>query len=199
MATASVCSIPECGKRHFGHGYCNSHYLRLRRHGDPLGGRTSPGVPLAWLNEHLNFTGDECLAWPFADDGKGYGVVNIEGRQEYAHRVVCAKIHGLAPSPDHEVAHSCGHGHLGCVNWKHLRWATRSENHKDKLGHGTHNRGEQCPTVRITENDARQILALKGRMFQKDIAEKFGVTFQHISNIHLGKRWGWIETANEAQ
>lgn len=80
----------------------------------------------------------------------------------------------------------------GCVNPRHLRWATRSENHADKLDHGTHNRGEQCPTVKITEEQARQILALKGRLSQKDIAAKFGVTFQHVSNIHLGKRWAWL-------
>lgn len=34
MAGSRLCSIPECGKRHFGLGYCGAHYSRLRRYGD---------------------------------------------------------------------------------------------------------------------------------------------------------------------
>lgn len=36
-----TCSIPDCGRPVRGRGYCNRHLLRLRRHGDPLGGRPS--------------------------------------------------------------------------------------------------------------------------------------------------------------
>ncbi len=192
MATSVLCSIPDCGKKRYAHGLCENHYGRLRRHGDPLGGRTSPGKTLAWLYEHQGYDADSCLIWPFADDGKGYGVTNVDGKQQYAHRIMCALVNGEAPTPDHEVAHSCGRGNLGCVSPKHLRWATRSENHSDKITHGTHSRGERCPTVKITEEDARQILALKGKMMQKDIAAKFGVSLGHVSNIHLGKRWAWL-------
>ena len=192
MAATRLCSIPGCGKNHFGRGYCNAHYLRLRKHGDPLGGRTAPGSCLEWINIHLDHEGDGCLKWPYADDGKGYGVANVDGRQQYAHRIICERVYGAPPTELHEVAHSCGRGQFGCVNPKHLRWATRAENHADKLQHGTHNRGERCPTVRITEDQARQILALKGVMMQKDIAAMFGVTFGHVSSIHRGKRWGWL-------
>lgn len=45
MADSTLCSVTGCcndpskGKR----GMCNAHYLRWKRHGDPLAGRRSPG------------------------------------------------------------------------------------------------------------------------------------------------------------
>ena len=32
------CSVDDCDRRCFGHGWCQKHYLRWRRHGDPCGG-----------------------------------------------------------------------------------------------------------------------------------------------------------------
>lgn len=37
------CSIADCGKPVARKGYCNGHYLKLRRYGDPLGGSWSWG------------------------------------------------------------------------------------------------------------------------------------------------------------
>lgn len=35
MGTHRVCSIEDCYSRAFGHGFCNMHYKRWRKHGDP--------------------------------------------------------------------------------------------------------------------------------------------------------------------
>lgn len=35
------CSLPDCNKPHRSNGYCNPHYLRWKRHGDPYAGRPS--------------------------------------------------------------------------------------------------------------------------------------------------------------
>jgi len=32
----NICSIDDCGKKHYGNGWCNTHYTRWRRNGDPL-------------------------------------------------------------------------------------------------------------------------------------------------------------------
>ncbi len=31
-----ICKIPNCNKKYFTKGYCSKHYMRHRRHGDPL-------------------------------------------------------------------------------------------------------------------------------------------------------------------
>ena len=44
------------------------------------------------------------------------------------------------------------------------------------LIHGTHSRGERSGMAKLTEVQARQILALKGTMSPREIAEKIGTT-----------------------
>jgi hypothetical protein len=36
MAETRLCSIPGCGKPHRSRGFCDMHYQRFRRNGDPL-------------------------------------------------------------------------------------------------------------------------------------------------------------------
>lgn len=55
MAHSRVCSIPDCGKSHYAHGWCESHYKRWRRHGDPLAGQ---GTKVPALNQLCSV--DEC-------------------------------------------------------------------------------------------------------------------------------------------
>lgn len=96
------------------------------------------GEPLKWLMEHsAHQDRQECLIWPFARDGKGYGSTHVERRHIGAHRYMCQLAHGAAPSPEHHATHSCGKGAVGCVNPHHLRWATASQNRQDAFLHGT--------------------------------------------------------------
>lgn len=37
----TVCSLPDCNKPNRSNGYCNAHYFRWKRHGDPYAGRPS--------------------------------------------------------------------------------------------------------------------------------------------------------------
>jgi hypothetical protein len=41
VSAAKVCSINGCGKPHKAHGWCNPHYRRWQRTGDPLGRKPS--------------------------------------------------------------------------------------------------------------------------------------------------------------
>lgn len=140
----------------------------------------------------LTFSGDECLPWPFGDNGKGYGVFHVKRRAVSAHGYVCERTYGPRPTRDHEAAHSCGKGHLGCVNPRHLRWATRSENSADKVAHGTVSRGARNPANRLSEDDVRSIRALIGLRTQREIAAQFGVCQMTISHIATRKQWGWL-------
>lgn len=42
---------------------CNKHYLRLLRHGDPLGGSSFRNSQ-QWIAENKGFQGEDCLIWP---------------------------------------------------------------------------------------------------------------------------------------
>lgn len=191
MAEKSLCSIPGCSKPALARGWCDMHYRRWRRHGDPKGGGTSYGEPLKFLLGALHYDGDQCLFWPFSTSS-GYGQIWIDGEKHYTHRYVCIKAHGEPPTPEHETAHNCGMGHLGCIAPNHLRWATHAENLDDMVMHGTRPIGEKNGASILTEDDVKKIWNLRGVHSQYRIAELFGVSRGAISDIFLGRNWIWV-------
>lgn len=58
--TRQPCSIEDCGKPVVARGWCNSHYLRWRNNGDPLGGNPSPRSRRALDNEDGTRTCLDC-------------------------------------------------------------------------------------------------------------------------------------------
>lgn len=189
------CTIDGCGQPAVGRGFCNKHYLRFMKHGDPEGVEgTAPGEAQAHLvGIVLNYEGDDCLTWPYCRNGDGYGIISYGEATRLVSRIVCEHVHGAPPSPFHEAAHSCGNGHLGCCAKAHLRWATRKENQADRSGHGTAPRGENCGKAVLTEQQVREIRALRGVKRQIDIAEEYGVGASTVSMIQARKIWAWLE------
>lgn len=193
MATSRLCLIPNCGKPHHSGGWCRSHRRRFSKYGDPLAGRTPPGEIRRYLRDVVfPYDKDECLIWPYSTMGRGYAVFKVEGRQTLVSRFICEEEHGPAPTPEHEAAHSCGKGHLGCVTKRHLSWKTPSGNQLDRIRHGTSNRGERNGSSKLTVQDIRQIRSLRGTMPQRDIGLLFGVNQSAIAAIQTGRRWGWV-------
>lgn len=185
-----VCSIEGCGRKHVARGWCGAHYQRWKSHGHPLGGGLSRGECTRWILEvAVPYTGDDCLTWPYCTV-KGYGHLKWQGKGlRYAHNVVCELVHGPAPDPALEAAHSCGNGHLACVNPKHLRWATRAENAADRVLHGTSNHGAGNGTAKLSEHDVRHIRSLRGKASRAEIAAKYGVCKHTVGHIQTRRTW----------
>lgn len=196
MADPHLCSIPNCGKPVFRRNWCNAHYQRWRRHGEPLGGGRPRGDNLGspflyYRVVVLTYVGDECLIWPFSRS-RGYGTIRHDGCDRYVHRLVCEEENGPPPSADSDAAHSCGRGKQGCVTKGHMSWKTRKGNEADKLSHGTIARGERNGHAKLTEAEVLEIRRLKGGMPQCRIAERFSVSEATISEIMNGKKWRWL-------
>lgn len=189
-----LCSIPECGEKHKSKGYCPKHYKRLRLHGDPLGGGMSPKEPERFFEEVvLQYDGDDCLIWPYTRNRWGYGRIQRNGKRSEAHRTVCEEVKGPPTTPKHEAAHSCGNGHLGCVTKGHLSWKTHAENMADMIAHRTQRRGERHPCAKITEAQAREIIALRGKEMSPVIASRYSISTTTVSAIQLGRKWAWLQ------
>lgn len=191
MADQVLCSVPNCNKRVLARGWCNRHYLKWRKCGSPEGTGTSHGDPIKFLLETaINHKAGECILWPYAKSSSGHAIICISGRNVPAARYLCQKVNGNPPSPTHETAHSCGNGHLGCVHPSHLRWATKSENEHDKVEHGTSNRGERCAKSKLTRETVEEIRSDPSPI--RETADKFGITFQTVSDIKRRKSWAWL-------
>ena len=122
------------------------------------GGNKGSGGGYCWLVAHKDYAGDDCLTWPFSRNQYGYGQLGFQGRGKKANRVMCELAHGKPPTPKHHAAHSCGNGHLGCVNPRHLKWKTPRENQLDRRRHGTHRgaKGSRATIPLETINDIRR-------------------------------------------
>lgn len=186
-----VCAVPNCDRPVKGLGYCNAHYIRLKRHGSPEGGKSiMHGEPMRFVRDVvLKHDSDECLIWPYYRNADGYGQVRYEGRDRGAHRVSCILAHGEPPTSEHEAAHSCGNGHLGCVSPGHLRWATMLENEQDKLSHGRLATGSAHHCAKLTDSDVATIKSLKGKIPQADIASMFGVSVKTVYRATNDNLW----------
>lgn len=188
------CSISECGRPLEAKGFCNKHYQRWLRHGDPLGGGTSYGEPMKfYLDAVLPYRGRKCLIWPYARTPDGYGQIKIDGKMKSVHRLVCAEVYGPPTTPDHLAAHNCGLGHTGCCASTHVRWATHAENVADKIIHGTALRGERHPQVKLTEIDVQTIRQRRDLgASAEDLADIYGVTSRTIFQIGNRETWAWL-------
>lgn len=195
MADKLLCSIAQCDKPAEKRGWCNNHYRRWLKYGDPCGGGpmyAPKGEALAWLESQVYYSGSECLRWPFTTDNAGYAVIWNEGRQARAYRLMCELRWGPPPSPSHLAAHRCGCGKLGCIAPTHLYWATPKQNKADELVHGTRNRGEKRWNAKLTEADVREIRNLQGYLLPRQIADLFNVSRRQVAMIHNRKSWAWL-------
>lgn len=195
MATKRICSIPDCGNPHEAKGMCLTHYLRHRKYGS-----TEPRDPMnkgeRWLRDHANYDSDECLKWPFGGIRKNklnYGSAYLNKASMPASRAMCIVAHGEPPADRlYHAAHSCGNGHLGCVNPRHLRWATPKENAEDTKAHGRHLEGTKAYGVKLNEANVREIRSLEDQFTHSALGRKFGVSRKCISKVLARATWGWL-------
>lgn len=207
MSGVTMCRVDGCDRplgRNGGQGCCRKHYARLLRHGDPTAGRIDYGSAQRFVAETASLSGVEgCITWPFGKNGEGRGRVNIGGKSQNADVAILTASKGERPTPKHECCHSCGNGHLGCVNPDHLYWGTRKENVADAMAHGTSfalNRatGELSPNAKFSDEligEARARMA-NGESAQS-VARDLGIGKSYIYHIRDGKFRNGSRPAND--
>lgn len=155
-----------------------------------MGNWTVPyhGATEDFLRQHVDASTDDCIEWPYSKNEKGYGLAVIGGKQRGAHNWMCRLAHGEPFMKWRHAAHRCGNP--GCVNPRHLRWATHRENMLDKEMHGTVNRGERNGKTTLTEED---VIAIRNApKWLKPLCDKYGMSRHAISRIRAGKRWAHV-------
>jgi hypothetical protein len=151
---------------------------------------TKHGLPKQWIDAHVNYDGDGCLPWPYTRTVQGYARVWHNQTMYPAHRLMCEIVHGRPPQEHMDAAHSCGNGHLGCMNHKHLRWATKAENSADRRIHGTAPLGEASHRAKLRSIDVEEIKRrVRCGERQRHLGVEFGVSEAQVSRIVNGKRW----------
>lgn len=119
-------------------------------------------------------------------------------------RLVCEAFHGLPPSKIHHAAHIDGKSRNNTPD--NLRWSLPVENEFDKRIHGTITTGERHWTfgregdpvrgvdhgrAKLDDEKVRLIRADGG--YQRDIAERFGVSQKTVLNIKKNRIWKHVK------
>jgi hypothetical protein len=124
-------------------------------------------------------------------DKMGYMYVHLssEGKKKRAlvHRLVLLAFVG-PPADGMVCRHLDGNPRNNIPS--NLKWDTVSENLRDRKRHGYTNHGEINSQAKLTVSDVAEIRRLRG-MGEKLVvlADRFGVSFQTISNIARRKTW----------
>ena len=130
----------------------------------------------------------------------GYLLVSLrrDGRTHsiLVHRIICETFHGICPDGKEEVAHNDGVRTNN--NSSNLRWATRKENRRDMIAHGTYFQGQQHPLARLTEIDVlcirRTVDKAPSRygLFRR-LAKLYSVSHYTIEDIVYGRSWKHLQ------
>lgn len=196
-----TCSVVTCTRPCYRHSnWCNAHYQRTLKHGDPLPGiplRISPsgdsrpkrGTVSQFYLTHVMDMSIGCRLWPYGVGNSGYGVVSHDGKARGVHVLACTAWHGPRPSPQYEVAHECRTPL--CWAGEHLSWKTHAENEADKVRDGTKISGERHYAAKLTTTQASEIRAryAEGKSTQTALAREYMVSQSTISLIVLDKMW----------
>lgn len=133
-----------------------------------------------------------CWEWKRTRHRDGYGKMKVNYKTCVASRLAWTICHGDIPA-GLMVCHHCDNP--PCCNPAHLFLGTNKENILDAANKGrlSDQSGEKHSQAKLTESIVKGIRVeyAMGRT-QQSLAEQFGVDQAHISNLILGKTWGWV-------
>ena len=186
-----MCKVVGCDRQVVARGLCHTHYQSRRRSGEL---RVEPR-PHGTLEERFFAKvkmGDGCWEWLGAKSGKGYGFLQQGGRgtpMMLAHRISYKIANG--PIADRQyILHACDNP--GCVNPKHLRAGTQSENIKEAFAKGRKTApiafGESNPRSKLTLEQAKFIKA-HPELPHTELADLFGLSPNCIRGVRIGRTW----------
>jgi len=140
------------------------------------------------LSKCLNVD-DPDACWEFTGNRAcfGHGMLFFRGAAMHASRVMLAT-YG-APVDDCMVCHRCGNP--PCCNPKHLYLGTQQDNMDDMISHGN-------TVAKLSSEQVRAIRERAASASNVVVADEFGISSSHVSNIALRKNWAHVEDLNDA-
>lgn len=167
--------MDDCERRVYGHKFCQLHYQRWKKTGDPLGMLGKKGMTAAerfWSRVDTSDGPDACWPWTGFRNDQGYGLVCSNGKPDRrAHRIAYELANGPIPE-GHDVLHQCDNP--PCCNPKCLHTGTHDENMAEMVQ-------RKRRTRKFT--DEVMIAVLESHEPHRVIAERYGMSRSYIALI----------------
>lgn len=135
---------------------------------------------------------EKCWLWTGFLNHDGYGRVGpIKGVRSggRAHKIAWEMANGPVPE-GLSVMHLCDT--RACVRLDHLKLGTHQENMLDCLQKKRTTFGEKSHSAKLTEAQAIEIKALRGKVSQRELSEKYGVSQTAICCVQRGRSWKYL-------
>lgn len=194
------CTIDDCTSKHFGKGYCQKHYSRVRRHGDPLnvghGGRTPQ--PVAERIAQRSAPDGDCLIYQSGQTTRsGHVLIFRDGQYVGVHRAAWESANGPVPE-GLCVCHHCDRPR--CVNVEHLFLGTHADNNADRDRKGRHV-ALQGSKNGFAKLDEAKVAEIKRRLLDGastyQLAAEYGVHQGTVWMISAGRTWRHVQPLAE--
>lgn len=188
------CKHDGCTKEIRAFGYCNKHYLRLKKYGSPSGGKRNHGSleRRFWAKVQKS---DGCWEWLGGKRPNGYGQISEGGkggRSLSAHRTSYELHHGPIPE-GMVVMHACDN--RACVNPDHLSVGSYRDNMADMDAKGRRvivaPTGEGNGKSILTEQDVLYIRSSPDKS-NAQLGREIGVGPNCIRSVRIGRTWRHI-------
>lgn len=138
---------------------------------------------------------DDCVEWDRYRHKLGYGVLRVDGKNRFAHRVAYCEHHGLRLEDIDGVVirHKCDNP--PCINPDHLEAGTQADNVSDMIKRGRKHRvaGESHGCAKLT---AEQVSSIRSSYIKRSrefglraLAAKFGVSTSQVFAIVTWRNW----------
>lgn len=179
------CSIRGCDRPSRKRGWCEFHYNRWRRSGDPEKLPPRPSLAERFWPLVAKGDGDACWEWTAGVATGGYGCFSIRSKTHGSHRVAYELANGKIP-PGMSICHSCDNP--PCCNPAHLFIGTALDNNRDRAAKG---RGAKTkPNLqRFTAPEVEEIRErVAAGETRQGVATSLGVSPSTITHVVLGYR-----------
>lgn len=154
-----------------------------------------PGFPRYVIYSNSDVFNTKTGAWLKKTLDSKYYVLTLfddknRKKRVHLHIAMLLSFKGERPFPGAQGRHL---NDIGTDNrLENLCWGTHKQNMEDRDANGITKKGESHHNSCITEDIAKQILSLRGKIRLYEIAKKFNVSKHVVYGIHSGRTWNHL-------
>ena len=184
-----VCTIDGCDSKHEAKGFCDKHYQKFKKYGDPLK-VVKPTANMDVLGRFYHYANKSvgCWEWSGEIDKYGYGKIFDNGKRKLSHRFSYELHFGVFDFSLY-VLHKCDNPR--CVNPDHLFLGTAKDNYDDAKSKNRHSHGGMHGNSKATKEDV--LFIRSSRLSLRKLSDILNLDSSTISAIRRFKTWKHVK------
>lgn len=184
----NICKVDGCNGLVMCKEFCQKHYYRFRKNGDPNKVLSEPNKKIAFeIDENGCFN---CTS--HSTNSGGYPEIQRKGKHIVLSRFIYMEMFGKIPD-GHVIRHKCDNRR--CINPEHLISGTPRENSRDMVERDRSMYGSRSKSAKLTEEQVLEIKRLlrDTTLTKREIAKGYSVARTTVTAINRGETWKHVK------